>query len=231
MKIIKKSFLFLVVLLVLIFAAAWLYSKTLHPNYNGEITIENTSKDVTIHFDAIGVPHITAENQEDAYIALGYVHAQDRLWQMELIRRIAAGRLSEIFGKKLIKTDKLFSGLGIEEASVKTIRNLDKNSAPYKMAMAYLDGVNQYIENGKTPIEFTLVGVDKEVYTLKDMYNVFGYMAFSFAVAHKTDPLLNEIKEKLGAAYLNELIGAENENLTLIKNEKNPEITGAFSQA
>jgi penicillin amidase len=231
MKIIKKSFLFLVVLLILIFAAGWLYSNTLHPNYNGEIKIENTSRDVTVHFDAIGVPHITAENQEDAYIALGYVHAQDRLWQMELIRRIAAGRLSEIFGEKLIKTDKLFSGLGIEEASAKTIRNLDKNSAPYKMAMAYLDGVNQYIENGKTPIEFTLVGVDKEVYTLKDMYNVFGYMAFSFAVAHKTDPLLNEIKEKLGAAYLNELIGAENENLTLIKNEKNPEITGAFSQA
>jgi penicillin amidase len=150
---------------------------------------------------------------------------------MELIRRIAAGRLSEIFGKKLIQTDKLFSGLGIEEASANTIRNLDKNSAAYKMAMAYLEGVNQYIENGKTPLEFTLVGVDKEAYTLKDMYNVFGYMAFSFAVAHKTDPLLNEIKVKLGAAYLNELLGAENENLTLIKSENNSEITGAFSQA
>ena len=56
-------------------------------------------------------------------------------------------------------------------------------------------------------------------------------MAFSFAVAHKTDPMLTEVKEKLGPLYFNELIGAENENLTLIKNEKNPEITGAFSQA
>ena len=231
MKIIKKSIVFITVITLLIFAAGWLYSKTLHPNYNGEIQITNTSEDVTIYFDEIGVPHITAKNQTDAYVALGYVHAQDRLWQMELIRRIAAGRLSEIFGEELIKTDKLFSGLGIEEASAKTIRNLDKNTASYQMAVAYLNGINQYIENGKTPIEFTLVGVEKETYSLKDIYNVFGYMAFSFAVAHKTDPMLTEVKEKLGPLYFNELIGAENKNLTLIKNEKNPEITAAFSQA
>ena len=231
MKIIKKSLKFLVVIIILLFVAIWLYSKTLHPIYNGEIEITNTTEDVTIYFDEIGVPHINAQNQQDAYVALGYVHAQDRLWQMELIRRIAAGRLSEIFGEKLIRTDKLFSGLGIEEASAKTIQNLDKNTPSYKMATAYLDGINQYIENGKTPLEFNLVGVEKEKYTLKDMYNVFGYMAFSFAIAHKTDPLLNEVKEKLGINYFNELIGAENENLTLIKNEKNPIITGAFSQA
>jgi penicillin amidase len=231
MKIIKKTLTAAIVFMILVFVAGWLYSKTLHPNYNGEIEIKNTLEDVTIHFDDVGVPHINAKNQRDAYVALGYVHAQDRLWQMELIRRIAAGRLSEIFGEELIKTDKLFSGLGIEEASTKTIRNLDKNSPSYRMAIAYLDGINQYIVNGKTPIEFSLVGVEKESYTLKDVYNVFGYMAFSFAVAHKTDPMLNEVKEKLGPLYFNELIGAENKNLTLIKNEKNPEITGAFSQA
>jgi penicillin amidase len=231
MKIIKKILTSAIVILILIFVAGWLYSKTLHPNYNGQIEIKNTTEDVIIHFDDIGVPHITAKNQKDAYVALGYVHAQDRLWQMELIRRIAAGRLSEIFGEEFIKTDKLFSGLGIEEASAKTIQNLDKKAPSYRMAIAYLDGINQYIENGKTPIEFTLVGVEKEIYTLKDMYNVFGYMAFSFAVAHKTDPMLTEVKEKLGPLYFNELIGAENENLTVIKNEKNPEITGAFSQA
>jgi penicillin amidase len=231
MKIIKKILTSAIVILILIFVAGWLYSKTLHPNYNGQIEIKNTTEDVIIHFDDIGVPHITAKNQKDAYVALGYVHAQDRLWQMELIRRIAAGRLSEIFGEEFIKTDKLFSGLGIEEASAKTIQNLDKKAPSYRMAIAYLDGINQYIENGKTPIEFTLVGVEKEIYTLKDMYNVFGYMAFSFAVAHKTDPMLTEVKEKLGPLYFNELIGAENKNLTVIKNEKNPEITGAFSQA
>ena len=97
--------------------------------------------------------------------------------------------------------------------------------------MAYLDGINQYIEHGKTPLEFLLVGVEKEKYTLKDMYNVFGYMAFSFAVAHKTDPLLTEVKEILGAAYLNELIGAETQNVTLIQTQKNPILKGRLGSA
>jgi penicillin amidase len=62
------------------------------------------------------VPHIYATNSKDAMMALGYVHAQDRLWQMELMRRIAPGRLSEIFGSVALKNDKIFAGLGIEEA-------------------------------------------------------------------------------------------------------------------
>ena len=61
-------------------------------------------------------------------IALGYVHAQDRLWQMELMRRIAPGRLSEIFGSVTLKNDQFFVGLGIEEASAKAIAALDKKS-------------------------------------------------------------------------------------------------------
>ncbi|MCI2230197.1 penicillin acylase family protein [Polaribacter sp. MSW13] len=230
MKYLKKFVKIVIILVLLIVVFGWFYSKTYHPNYDGELEIKNLTDEVTVYFDEVGVPHINATNQKDAYTALGYVHAQDRLWQMELIRRLAAGRLSEIFGKKLIRTDKFFSGLGIEEASVKTIKNLNKNSDRYKLALAYLDGVNQFIEDGKTPIEYSLVGVEKEKYTIKDMYNVFGYMAFSFAAAHKIDPLLTEIKEKLGAAYFNELIGAEKENLTLLKNEKNAVMKGSFAK-
>ena len=231
MKILKKSLKYFFLFSLLLSVSLWLYTKTLVPIYEGEIEIKNLSEEVKIHFDAIGVPHINAQNQQDAYTALGYLHAQDRLWQMELIRRIAAGRLSEIFGEKLIDADIFMSGLGIEENAQETIQNLDTSSEMYQLSMAYLDGINQYIANGKTPIEFTIVGVEKEMYTLKDMYNVFGYMAFSFAVAHKTDPLLSEVKEVLGENYLNELIDAESQNLTFIKSEKNPEIKAAFGVA
>jgi penicillin amidase len=231
MKFLKKALKITTVLLVLILVVGWLYSKTYHPKYNGEIEIKNLSEKVTVHFDEIGVPHINAQNQQDAYIALGYLHAQDRLWQMELIRRIAAGRLSEIFGKDLLKTDVFFAGLGIEEATEKTIANLDKNTEAYQLTLAYLDGVNQFIEEGKTPLEFTLVGVKKEKYTIKDIYNVFGYMAFSFAVAHKTDPLLTEIKEKLGESYLNELLGSNSENLTIIKSSIPAKISATISKS
>ena len=227
----KKFLKVVVVLAVILFVGLWLFSRTLHPTYNGELDLANISDEVTVFYDEIGVPHINAQNQKDAYTALGYVHAQDRLWQMELIRRLAAGRLSEIFGKELIKNDLFFSGLGIEEASAKTIKNLDKNSKAYKLTMAYLDGVNQFIDNGPTPVEYLLVGVEKEKYTLKDVYNVFGYMAFSFAAAHKTDPMLTEVKEKLGDAYFNEISLSNVKNTELIQNEKNPILTSKVASA
>jgi len=231
MKIFKKILKVVAIFIVLIFVGLWLFSRTLYPTYNGELELANISDEVTVYYDEVGVPHINAQNQKDAFTALGYVHAQDRLWQMELIRRIAAGRLAEIFGKELIKTDKFFSGLGIEEASAKTIKNLDKNSEAYKLTMAYLDGINQFMENGPTPIEFYLVGVEKEEYTIKDVYNVFGYMAFSFAAAYKTDPMLNEVKEKLGAAYFNEISLSNVKNTVLIQNEKNPVLTASIAAA
>ncbi len=234
MKLFKKAVKVIFILLILLVAGAWIFSRTLHPTYNGELELTNISDKVTVYYDEVGVPHINAENQQDAYVALGYLHAQDRLWQMELIRRISAGRLAELFGKDLVRTDKFFSGLGIEEAAEKTIENLDKNSNAYKLTEAYLNGINQFIEEGTTPLEFHLISLQskhfkKEKYTIKDIYNVFGYMAFSFAVAHKTDPMLTEVKEKLGDAYFNELVGAEFQNLTLIKNEKNPELKADFA--
>ena len=231
MKLLKKIVKVVISLVLLLVVGLWLFTRTLHPTYNGELDLANISEEVTVYYDAIGVPHINAQNQKDAFTALGYVHAQDRLWQMELIRRIAAGRLSEIFGKDLVKTDRFFAGLGIEEASAKTIASLDKNSDAYKLTIAYLDGINQFMKNGPTPVEFLLVGVDKEEYTLKDVYNVFGYMAFSFAAAHKTDPMLNEVKEKLGAAYFNEISFSNVENTELIQNEKNPFLTANVAVA
>ena len=113
------------------------------PVYKGSISLEGLKEEVTVYFDTYGVPHIFADNEEDAYNALGYVHAQDRLWQMELIRRIAAGRLSELFGEELVKTDKLFRGMGLEASAVNTIQLTDSTSQTFLLAQAYLDGINQ----------------------------------------------------------------------------------------
>ena len=167
MKLFSKIIKILVLTCILFFVVVWMYSRTLQPTYKGELSLTNISNNVEVFYDNNGVPHINAQDEKDAYTALGYVHAQDRLWQMELIRRIAPGRLSEIFGKDLLDTDVFFSGLGIEEAAEIAINNLDKNSEAYLLAQAYLDGINQYIEKGKTPLEFSLVGVKKEKYTIK----------------------------------------------------------------
>jgi len=189
-------------LLLLLFGSYVMYQQ---PNYNGKISVNGIGGDIDIYYDAIGVPHIQAETQNDAYIALGFVHAQDRLWQMEVLRRIASGKLSELFGEETIEVDRFFKSLCIEEAAAKTIINLDTTSKEYMLTKAYLLGVNEYIKNGKTPVEFHLLGLEKEKYELKDVYNVFGYMAFSFAIAHKTDPMLSALKSRLGDVYLRDL--------------------------
>ena len=202
MKIIKKTLLGLAMLLLLISLALFSYSLYLKPTEEGEQTLNHIKKQTTVYYDEYGIPHIYANSQEDAMTTLGYVHAQDRLWQMELMRRIAPGKLSEIFGSVMLKTDKFFSGLGIAENTQKNIANLDKNSQAYKLTMAYIDGINQYIEEGKTPLEYQLLGINKQKFTLTDVYNIFGYMSFSFAMAQKTDPLLTDIRNKYGDAYL-----------------------------
>src|SRR5574343_641444 len=202
MKRIKKILLILlaiVVLLVIIGAAYLQYTK---PNYEGAYQLQNLEKETTVFYDEYGVPHIYADNQKDAMTTLGYVHAQDRLWQMELMRRIAPGRLAEIFGGAALKTDKFFAGIGIDENSAKAVKQLDKKSQTYILAQAYLDGINQYIDNGTTPVEIQLLGIKQEKFTLKDMYNIFGFMSFSFAMAQKTDPLLTEIRDEWGMDYL-----------------------------
>lgn len=198
-----KNILFAVTALVLVVSVGLLfYIQYQKPVYEGKLQLKNIQKETTVYFDDFGVPHIYANSQKDAMTALGYVHAQDRLWQMELMRRIAPGRLSEMFGSKLLKVDKFFAGLGIDENSEETVAKLDKKSEAYRLTMAYLDGINQYIEEGKTPVEFQLLGLKKDKFTIKDVYNVFGYMAFSFAMAQKTDPLLTNIRDKWGTEYL-----------------------------
>ena len=217
MKLLKRILLILLILAVALFLSKWGYENYQKPVLEGTIKSSEINSETTVYFDEYGIPHIYGSNELDALTALGYVHAQDRLWQMELLRRIAPGRLSEILGEATIETDKFFVTLGIEEASEKAIEALDKNSEAYKKAQAYLNGVNDFMTNGATPVEYTILGVQPEPFTIKDTYNIIGYMAFSFAMAHKTDPLLTALHQKLGMEYLVDLPVDVDPSTTLIK--------------
>ena len=220
MRILKKTITIFLIFISLLFILGFLYYQYLKPNYSGEITLKSVDQETTVYFDEYGIPHIYAKSHLDAVTTLGYVQAQDRLWQMELMRRIAPGKLSELFGKDLIKNDQFFINIGIDEYSKKSVADLDITSPEYQLLEAYLKGVNQFIDEGATPLEYHLIGLKKEHFTLVDTYNVLGYMAFSFAMAQKTDPLLSALKEKLGTAYLNALpINIDPESV-LIKSSK-----------
>jgi penicillin amidase len=220
MKKVKKVLFVLLSIIVILFIVVAIYSFYQKPKYEGELQLKQIHEKTTVYFDDFGVPHIYANTQRDAMVTLGYVHAQDRLWQMELLRRIVPGKLSEIFGSAALKNDKFFVGLGIEEASQKAIVNLDKKSPAYQLTLAYIDGINQYIEEGVTPVEFQLLGIKKQKFTIEDVYNIFGYMSFSFAMAQKTDPLLTDIRNKYGMDYLKDFGIDGSFNTTKIKISK-----------
>ncbi|WP_192559239.1 penicillin acylase family protein [Pseudomonas allokribbensis] len=179
----------------------YLYSK--QPTRQGQVELRNLQGSVTVRYDERGVPHIRAENETDLYRALGYVHAQDRLFQMEAMRRLARGELAEVLGPKLLDTDKLFRSLRIRERAATYVASLDKQSPAWKALQAYLDGINQYQDSHAAPVEFDVLGIPKRPFTAEDTISVAGYMAYSFAAAFRTEPLLTYVRDQLGADYLN----------------------------
>jgi penicillin amidase len=174
------------------------------PQYSGEKNIEGLNSEVEVIFDKFGVPHIYAQNPEDAYRALGYVHAQDRLFQMEMMRRVGSGTLAELLGPDVLDIDKFFRTLGIpKHARESNEAFLKEGDSPWKSAAeAYAAGVNEFIAEGRLPIEYTLLGAKPREFTLEDMHSITGYMAFTFAMGVKTDPLVTKMARELGNDYL-----------------------------
>ncbi|MCQ4228550.1 penicillin acylase family protein [Pseudomonas stutzeri] len=195
----------LTALALLVAAAAGGLTWYLHdkqPQRDGELVLAALQAPVTVDYDERGVPHIRAENEADMYRALGFVHAQDRLFQMELLRRLARGELAEVLGEKLVPTDRLFRTLEIGRHADAYAARLDPNSPSTQALQHYLEGVNQYQASRPRPLEFDLLGIEPRPFTAADTLSVAGYMAYSFAAALRTEPLMTHIRDELGADYL-----------------------------
>ncbi|WP_296260223.1 MULTISPECIES: penicillin acylase family protein [unclassified Pseudomonas] len=190
-----------VVAILIAGGAAW-YIHSKQPLRNGEIALTDLHAPVSVRYDERGVPHIKADHQDDLYRALGYVHAQDRLFQMEILRRLARGELAEVLGPKLVNTDKLFRSLRIREHADAYVARQDKTTPAWQALQAYLDGVNQFQATHPKPIEFDVLGIDKRPFTAEDTLSIGGYLAYSFAAAFRTEPLLTYVRDQLGPDYL-----------------------------
>ena len=207
MKIIKRIFSILIIIIVVFAMASYFWLRSTKPDYSGIVTMQELENKVEVIFDDYGVPHIYAENSHDAYMALGYVQAQERLFQMEMIRRVTSGRLSELLGEKFINTDKTMLTLGIREMAVKSADKFfnSTNEQYKKETIAYLAGINSFIENGTLPIEFTLLNFKPELFKPVDVYTAIGYMSLSFTSALSQEPIVTRILENLGEDYLLDL--------------------------
>jgi penicillin amidase len=204
-KILRRAGIGLLVLLLLAGGAAawWVHGK--QPQRSGDLELTGLQAPVQVRYDEAGVPHIEAQHEADLYRALGYLHAQDRLFQMELLRRLARGELAEILGPKLVPTDRLFRTLAIRhhaDAHADRLLRDQADSPAVRALLAYLDGINHYQASRPAPLEFDILGITRRPFTAADTLSVAGYLAYSFAAAFRTEPLLSQVRERLGPGYL-----------------------------
>ena len=206
-KIIVRSIIVLSVLLMItVVFLVRNVSRRAIPDYNAGVSLAGLKGNVEVYRDSFGIPHVYAENDPDLYRVTGYLQAQDRLWQMDLLRRVTSGRLSEIFGEDMAGADQLFRALRIPEKSRRLLNQTD----PVILACmeAYSDGINQFISgnSGKLSFEFTLLGYEPEPWEPLHSYNLIGYMSWDLSNGWGIESLLYKISRAVGQEQMEELL-------------------------
>ncbi|WP_157231118.1 penicillin acylase family protein [Kiloniella laminariae] len=161
-RFITRAFLSLFCLLLLVSLGAYLWLRSSLPQMSGEISLQNMQEPAVISRDQDGLTTIRARNESDAFKALGFAHAQDRLWQMDFMRRAGAGRLSEVSGQATLEIDRFMRTLGLYQLAEANYQQL--SPATKTIFEAYSDGVNAYISQhrGILPPEFLLLEYEPE---------------------------------------------------------------------
>ena len=171
----------IVALAVVALLGARAYLRSAEPDPARGAALAGLSDPVEVWRDSLGVPHLWAENERDLFRAVGYVHAQDRLWQMELFRRVADGRMAEVLGEKLVDTDRFLRTVGMGRAAAENERLLDPESRA--LLQAYADGVNAWIRDhpGALPPEFVVLRFRPEPWTIRNTLSIAKIMAWDLA--------------------------------------------------
>ncbi len=165
-------------------------------NYTSECEFINTK--VEIYKNQYGIPHVMSENISDAFFGIGFVQASDRLWQMDYLRRVAKGELSEILGKDAIKLDQYFRSLQLKKSSEIVLKNLDTFSL--RLLESFSNGVNFYIErfSNKLPVEFQALNYKPNRWTPLDCILIGRLMAFTMSFSFWLDLTFFDIANKIG---------------------------------
>jgi penicillin G amidase len=188
------------VLVITVGGAAWWCVYRPLPQIDGTASLPGLEYEVSVERDHWGVPHIRAASLEDLAEAQGYVMAQDRLWQMDLLRRVGRGQLSEILGDKTVAIDKDFRRLRFSQAAERDVTLLDAESR--KVMNAYARGVNKFIDQHwkNLPLEFSLLNYKPQPWQPSDTLVISGYM-------YRT--LTNTWEKEFSRAKVTERAGAE----------------------
>lgn len=209
MKILKRILLALLMLVFVIAAAAVIFVRNLShraiPGYDKDLSLQGLHAPVEVYRDSFAIPHVYAHNMHDLYMATGYLLAEDRLWQMDMLRHVTEGRLSEIFGEKYVGTDLLLRSLRFGLKSQKILAAAD--TASLEAISAFTDGVNQFIKANAhhLPPEFGILKYKPENWEPAQSLNMIGYMAWDLK-AGWSEILLNDIRQTVDSLRYRQLL-------------------------
>jgi penicillin amidase len=214
-RVLSRSLLALVVVVTLLgligFGYGFVSVRRSWPQTAGTAQVGGLQAEVTIVRDSWGVPHIYASNSHDLFFAQGYVHAQDRFWQMEFWRRIGSGRLAEILGESALASDRFIRTVGWHRTAAQELEQLDDETRA--MLEAYAEGVNAYIETrtGRLGLEFTILGLtgvafEPEPWTPLNTLTWAKVMCWDLGGNMDAELLRAQIAAKLGASAVNVLV-------------------------
>lgn len=193
------------------------------PVYEGELWVSMPSAkvpslkaEVKIYFDSLAVPYIISQNDEDVSFTLGYLHASERMFSMDMIRRAAEGRLSEVFGVETLPFDKMFRTVGLSRTAMMIKEKMNPDAL--KLLEAYSRGVNYYLEEKKNkyPVEFDVLGYQPEEWKPEHSIIVIRMMAWELNLGWWTDLTFTELVQKLGEEKVKEILPGYPENAPTI---------------
>ena len=205
MRVLLRLVYAVIVLAAVVVAGAYFQFRRSLPQDEGVIHIAGLKDPIEVLRDAYGVPHIRARSLEDAIFALGFVHAQDRLWQMEVNRRTAAGRLSEVFGPSAIDIDRFLRTIGVRRAAEANSAHLDMETRA--LLEAYAAGVNAFLATDPVlPVEFLLTGTKPAPWTPADSLGWIKMMAWDLGANWRSELLRLQLARTMPNARINELL-------------------------
>ncbi len=178
------------------------------PDKYEELNTNRVNSQVKVFRNIYGIPHIIADNEKDLFFAVGYTHAQDRLWQMDYLRRLGKGRLSEIFGKSSLKVDVFMRSIEIERTAKDIKNNINKTTL--ELLNSYSNGINYYIQQNKKklPYEFCVLDYTPDDWSPIDCIIIQRVIALELSVSFWADITNGAIAEKLGPLSVLELFAS-----------------------
>lgn len=207
--------LILVLLVVAGGTSFWLIRRS-WPQTSGTLKTAGLSAPVQVHRDRYGVVNLYAENDHDLFFAQGYVHAQDRLWQMDFMRNVSSGTLSTLLGERAIGNDVAQRTFGLRRAGEKELATVDPDTR--EILQAYADGVNAYVaaNRGRLPLEYTILRVEPKPWTPLDTLTFGKLLSFSLSGNHRLEMLRAALVKSIGPEVTRQVLPTYDNDMPII---------------